>query len=151
MAGEPAASVGATRAGLLLAGAMLLFAWPDTGAVGFEVCAEPGFASTAAGGDGIPRVVCSATADRRLDRGANAEDLLFGGRLDLNRASARALEALPSIGPNRARAIVAARRRDRFEGVSDLARIRGIGPRTVEAVEPWVEVKPLVRRREIGR
>lgn len=62
-------------------------------------------------------------------------------RIDLNRAGAEQLQALPGIGPARARAIVESRERDGlFESVEDLERIRGIGPRTVAQIEPWVAV-----------
>ena len=68
--------------------------------------------------------------------------LLFGGRIDLNRASASTLEVLPGIGPRRAAAIVEARGQRRFERVGDLQRVVGIGPRTVEGLSGWVEVEP---------
>jgi predicted flap endonuclease-1-like 5' DNA nuclease len=67
--------------------------------------------------------------------------LLFGGKLDLNRAEARELEVLPGIGPARARAIVEARCDAPFRRVADLQRIRGIGPVTTSALGRWAEVK----------
>lgn len=66
--------------------------------------------------------------------------LLFGLRLDPNRASAESLEVLPGIGPARAAAIVAERRRAPFREVGDLRRVRGIGPLTLERIAPWLEV-----------
>lgn len=69
---------------------------------------------------------------------APAED---AGPLDLNRADAAALEALPRIGPALARRIVEDRAENGpFVSVEDLARVRGIGPATVEAVRSLVEV-----------
>ena len=67
--------------------------------------------------------------------------LLFGLRLDPNRASAKSLEALPGIGPRRAAAIVAARSRGPFRSLSELQRVPGIGPRTVEGLAGWAEVE----------
>lgn len=67
---------------------------------------------------------------------------LFGRRIDLNRADARLLEALPGIGPSRARAIVEERRRGTFDSVDALTRVRGIGARTVERLRPWLKVSP---------
>lgn len=68
-----------------------------------------------------------------------AATLLFGGRLDLNRASAGDLAALPGIGPARARHIAAWRaRHGRFQRVEELAAVPGIGPRTVGLVAPSV-------------
>jgi len=63
--------------------------------------------------------------------------LLYGLPLDLNRASALSLESLPSIGPGRAAAIVAARCVERFAGLDAIRRVRGIGARTVESLRGW--------------
>ncbi len=60
-------------------------------------------------------------------------------RIDINSASEAELRALPSIGPARARAIVEERASaGPFGSASDLQRVRGIGPRTVAEIEPWV-------------
>ncbi|MFW6206686.1 MAG: ComEA family DNA-binding protein, partial [Gemmatimonadota bacterium] len=54
-------------------------------------------------------------------------------RIDVNRASARELEALPGIGPALARRIVELRRRKgRLDRAEDLLEVRGIGPATLE-------------------
>lgn len=66
--------------------------------------------------------------------------LLFGLSLDVNRASRQALEALPSIGPARASAIVRARTVRRFESLSDLERVSGIGRKTSEGLRGWAVV-----------
>jgi competence ComEA-like helix-hairpin-helix protein len=66
--------------------------------------------------------------------------LLFGQPLDLNRATAASLEALPGIGPSRAAAIVSERERRPFQRVGDLQRVRGIGPRTLEGLDGLVTV-----------
>ena len=71
-----------------------------------------------------------------------AVGLLFGERLDLNRASAESLEVLPGIGPARAAAIVRQRAKRRFRRVEDLGDVHGIGPRTIEALAGWVTVAP---------
>jgi len=68
------------------------------------------------------------------------ERLLFGATLDLNRAEAASLEALPGIGPTRAAAIVAARCERGFARVGDLRRVPGIGARTLERVRASVSV-----------
>jgi competence protein ComEA len=68
------------------------------------------------------------------DQGAPLEGaarLAFGLPLDVNRADARALEALPGIGVGRAAAIVAARHAARFCSVRELERVPGLGPTTV--------------------
>jgi competence protein ComEA len=63
-----------------------------------------------------------------------AERLLFGLALDLNRADARALEALPGVGPGRAAAIVRERMHAPFCRVADLDRVAGFGPVTLARV-----------------
>jgi len=67
---------------------------------------------------------------------------LFGLRFDLNEADERLLETLPGIGPARAAAIVAERQRRAFASVDELARVRGIGPRTVERLRGLLVVDP---------
>jgi DNA uptake protein ComE-like DNA-binding protein len=59
---------------------------------------------------------------------SGAARLLWGLPLDLNREDARTFEALPGIGPTRARAIAAGRPYCR---AADLARVPGIGPVTL--------------------
>jgi hypothetical protein len=73
--------------------------------------------------------------------------LLFGLTLDLNRADPLALEVLPGIGPARAAAIVAERERRPFARVSDITRVRGIGPVTLARLKDWVSVEPLHQSR----
>ncbi len=60
--------------------------------------------------------------------------------IDLSHASVRELARLPGIGPRRARQILALRQRGALLRVEDLVKIRGIGPRTVETVRPYVVV-----------
>lgn len=60
------------------------------------------------------------------------------GPIDLNRASADELEALPGIGPGLAERIVAARQERPFSSLEDLQRVSGIGPSKVEALQGLV-------------
>src|SRR5262245_50334576 len=63
--------------------------------------------------------------------------------LDLNRASAEELEALPGIGPVLARRIVLDRRESgRFRRAEDLLRVRGVGPRLLERLRPRIALGP---------
>jgi competence protein ComEA len=66
--------------------------------------------------------------------------LLFGLRLDPNRADRASLQALPGIGPVRAAAIETERCRQPFASVGELERVPGIGPRSLARLEPWLEV-----------
>jgi DNA uptake protein ComE-like DNA-binding protein len=65
-------------------------------------------------------------------------------RLDVNRASARDLEALPILGPALASAIVAEREaRGPYASLADLAaRVHGVGEGTVAALKHALEVLP---------
>ena len=72
-------------------------------------------------GDGVPR-----------DRG-HVGPARSSGPIDLNRATAADLEALPGVGPALAARIVA--KRDSLNGfgkIDDLKKVRGIGPATLE-------------------
>jgi competence protein ComEA len=68
-------------------------------------------------------------------------------RIDPNSATAAEWDALPGIGPVMAGRIVEYRTTHSdsadgvgraFERVEDLARVSGIGPKTVEKLRPWV-------------
>lgn len=64
--------------------------------------------------------------------------------IDLNTATVKQLEALPGIGPERARSIMASRnaRGGHFDSVDQLLAIDGIGPETLETIRPYVVVSP---------
>ena len=62
-------------------------------------------------------------------------------QVDVNAADAAALERLPGVGPSLAKRIVEERqRRGPFQSPEALTRVRGIGPKTVEAVKDYVKV-----------
>ena len=66
-------------------------------------------------------------------------DTRRGALLDLNRASAAELEALPGIGPVIAGRIVAHRQTyGRFNEVADLEAVSGVGPATLERIAEYV-------------
>lgn len=80
----------------------------------------------------------SAAAPAVADWGARG-DLA----VDLNRASAAELTALPGIGPALAERIVAARGEGGpFRSVDELVRVPGIGPAKLEAIRPRARVTP---------
>lgn len=63
------------------------------------------------------------------------------GPVDLNTATAAALQRLPRIGPKTAARIIAYREaHGPFRRVQDLVRVRGIGPKTLAGLEPLVVV-----------
>lgn len=62
--------------------------------------------------------------------------------IDLNRASARELDALPGVGPVLAARIVAYREREgRFRHREELMAVRGIGPKLYARLAPRIAVK----------
>ncbi len=79
---------------------------------------------------------CDAAPRVRL---AGPLRLLFGQRLDPNRATAATLEVLPGIGPKRAAALVAERRRVPLCRPADLERISDIGPATRRRLTPYLD------------
>ncbi|MCS6937952.1 MAG: ComEA family DNA-binding protein [Roseiflexaceae bacterium] len=86
-------------------------------------------------GDGA--TVAEATPD---ESGADAGS---GGLLDLNRATAAELDALPGIGKVLANRIVEWREREGpFQSVDDLGKVEGIGPALLAKLAPLVTVAP---------
>jgi competence protein ComEA len=77
----------------------------------------------------------SASARASPGAGAAASE----ARVVLNRASAAELQRLPGVGAKRAEAILQLRQRlGRFRKPSDLLRVKGIGPRTLERMSPYL-------------
>jgi len=62
-------------------------------------------------------------------------------RIDPNTATVASLRRLPGIGPTKAQAIVAERRKRRFCRTDDLTRVHGIGPKTLRNITPLMEIK----------
>lgn len=64
-----------------------------------------------------------------------------GAKLDLNRATAEQLDALPGVGPVTASAIVSWRAaKGKFTRIEELEEVDGIGPKTVEKLASLVRV-----------
>ena len=60
--------------------------------------------------------------------------------IDLNSATSQELEALPGIGAKKAQAIVAFREKRRFRRVTELMRVKGIGPKLFHKLKDHVQV-----------
>ena len=65
--------------------------------------------------------------------------LVFGQSLNINKAPIQHLVSLPSIGEQRAKDIVSHRTNfGDFEKLEDLDAVRGIGPKTLEKLQPYI-------------
>lgn len=65
-------------------------------------------------------------------------------RIRINDADERELGLLPSIGPKMAHRIVAYRRQyGAFGSWSDLEKVSGMGPTTIETIAPFCEIDPV--------
>jgi competence protein ComEA len=62
------------------------------------------------------------------------------GPIDVNQANPAELQRLPGIGPTLAQRILEERARAPFAAVDDLRRVKGIGPKTLEKLRPYVTV-----------
>ncbi|MBW7473758.1 helix-hairpin-helix domain-containing protein [Paenibacillus oenotherae] len=81
--------------------------------------------------------------EQRQAQGSEQEGAGNSGLIDINRASAEELDALPGIGAAKAAAIVKEREKNgRFRTVEDLLRVKGIGPKMLEKIKSSIVVKP---------
>ena len=90
-------------------------------------------------------VARSDSFEASLVRDPEEEDVDTGNPegLDLNKATADQLVLLPRIGPTMAQRILSVRRQiGRFEYVSDLLLVNGIGEKTLEVLKGLVTVVP---------
>jgi competence protein ComEA len=61
--------------------------------------------------------------------------------IDVNSADVAQLIRIPGVGTVTAQSILAARADRPFSSIDDLDRVRGIGPKTLEKIRPYVTVK----------
>jgi competence protein ComEA len=119
---------------LLLAAATLLPA-------GLRRVPRAGSLSCEPEGRGVaPRhwIGCKGDAGARRDLDG-LERVLLGRTVDLNRARAEDLAAVPGIGPGLAAEVVRDREeRGPFRSPGELRRVRGIGPARMERARPWL-------------
>ncbi|MDE0884696.1 MAG: helix-hairpin-helix domain-containing protein [Myxococcota bacterium] len=132
---ELAQADAALAVGLVVWGlAVILGDAPRTGSPGPGACEFP----VALGASEIPSLEVGCGRIPPEDAPAlGSRVLLFGLPLEINAVGALALESLPGIGPVRARRIVEARCVRSFRGLDSLARVSGIGPRTVAGLQGW--------------
>jgi competence protein ComEA len=84
-----------------------------------------------------PDLPCPTLSDAAADPAGNRGTGTPEAPVVLNRADANELQRLPGVGTKRAAAILALRQRlGRFRRTSDLLRVKGIGPRTLQRMLP---------------
>lgn len=75
-----------------------------------------------------------------------AEPIAIDTRIDVNRAEWPELALMPNIGEQLAKRIVADRtERGPFKDLDDLLRVRGIGPKTLETLRPFLSPLPSIQ------
>jgi len=91
-----------------------------------------------------PRLVTVTCSGGKGPRPPARVALLLGQGIELNRADAEGLSALPGIGPVLAERIIAVRAaRGGFSTIAELAEVPGIGPRLLARLAPLLEVAPV--------
>jgi competence protein ComEA len=90
-----------------------------------------------------PPTAAPAPAPSPGPRSASSSKKIQPGErpINVNTASAEELQRLPSIGPVTAQAIIAKRTATPFQSLNDLDNVKGIGPKTLEKLRPFVVVK----------
>jgi competence protein ComEA len=68
------------------------------------------------------------------------EAFLIGQLININLASQAELQRLPRIGPKLSERIIAERAKKPFQSVDDLRRVKGIGPKTLANLRPYITV-----------
>ena len=68
------------------------------------------------------------------------EEGLHGIVININEASAGELQRLPRIGPTLSERILEERGKGRFRSVEELRRVKGIGPKTLDNLRPFITV-----------
>jgi competence protein ComEA len=63
------------------------------------------------------------------------------GLVNINLASADELQLLPGIGPAKAQRVIDYRQAHPFRTIEELARVKGIGPKTVRKLRPYLTVR----------
>jgi len=90
--------------------------------------------------------VCQTSFSGRLIDIEKAEPIAIDFRIDVNRAEWPELALMPNIGEQLAKRIVADRtERGPFKEIDDLLRVRGIGPRTLETMRPFLLPLPAIQ------
>jgi len=63
------------------------------------------------------------------------------GVININTANVEQLRLLPRVGEEKAERIIAHREKTPFKTVQEIARVRGIGLKTMRVLKPWLTVE----------
>ena len=99
------------------------------------VCVDPGEAAAEAPIQPISRAAKSAAPAK-----SKKEGLLTRPPININLASQAELMRLPRIGPKLSERIIEERAKGPFKSVDDLRRVKGIGPKTLANLRPFITV-----------
>jgi len=85
------------------------------------------------------RLIVHEDGTASIGRMSGGKMILFGIAIDVNAAGVSDLAALPGIGPKTAARIVAFREgRGMFSSLEGLTDVKGIGPKTLERIRPYL-------------
>jgi competence protein ComEA len=91
--------------------------------------------------DFSPKHTQSPPASTTHDLSFPEQKFLAAGPININEATIAELEAIPRIGPVMAERIYEFRRsRGRLNSLDELLEVRGIGPRILEAIHPYMRI-----------
>lgn len=90
---------------------------------------------------GIVAVLSMAWLCTAFSAVGNTQEPALSGQINLNTAQVDELTLLPGIGVKKAEAIVTARQAKPFEKAEDLLEIKGIGPKMLEKLNPYIKVE----------
>ena len=86
-------------------------------------------------------LLAGAAAGVAVAAGSSGSGSAKPAAVNINTATLQELEALPGIGEARAQAILDARKqRGGFKSVDELVDVRGIGPKNLEKLRPYLHV-----------
>jgi competence protein ComEA len=106
--------------------------WPKSGAPGTAPDSPDKITSGS-------RVEIGQDGHYRVARMHGAELLTLGLAIDLNRATATDLDALPGLGPALAQRIIDYRQKHGpFKNIDDLEKVSGIGSKKLEKIKPYI-------------